>query len=401
MNPLFLAFPFLAALAYAQIPAAQPPFAYLPRMTDQGRIDAVEQCYRSNGKAVEAMVHESLKLLLTKQNADGSFGKSSFPLNTGLAVLAIVGDGKSIAPERKAALEKAVAWLKKKGEEYEGHMALIDEELENVRARDGNAIRVGPGILHIRSHPELTPNARRFWPRCDQPVVHAIVTQSLAEYVAVEGDATLKPLISKAVEIILDAQQDEGGWDEHFEKKGPPNMWTSAYQVKALRSAALIDLGGERLPKALAATAKFASDWSQKGRAGFLDERGDLWSGLLVAAAADKPNLKFTQNDVRTALRKAGIEKLDLFATDPKQRVVGPASLDNLMPAAMLFREGIADDCYSAVVRNLAKNHFPHHENPIQNDSGLTTYFIKDQEVAQFAIVVRALEAPFLFVWKK
>ena len=396
---------FLAVLLTAvRLADGATPEAFQTRMEVRLRMAAVERLSVGGGKQVESMLREGLELLADKQKPDGSFGESYHPLNTGLAVLAIVGAGKPTTPKEKTMLSSAVAWLKKYGEIYNGHLAMVDFELgKELLAKEPDrqlTLYSGSsgGVINIVSgHPELSPDAQRWWRQCYDPISHAIVCAALTEYSAVEGDDAVKPLVEKATKIILDAQQVNGGWNEHFERAGPANLWTSAFQVRALKSVMAAGFNVEPVKKAIASAGKYgAGDYVPKGGPKWLifkDKQSEIWDGLYLATANPASRSSLPQTAVKSSVDGWKGGDLNLYG----EHLVGIGRLDQFMPAIWQQREGIFKDCYSSLVRNLVKNRYPKTFVDVHIGQGLTSKMIYGHPVAQLSILLRALETPYLF----
>jgi hypothetical protein len=161
----------------------------------------------SGGKdASEKAVMAGLRWLKQNQGADGSWGPGNAPAMTGLAVLCFLGHGETPeAPEFGPTVKKALDWLLKKGNEFDGRMSLTKNAFGNVYE-------------------------------------HAIATYAMCEYYSMTKDERMADLIKKAVGHIVEGQAPDGGWQYGYAKGIDSDTSVSGWQIQALKAAHLTQL---------------------------------------------------------------------------------------------------------------------------------------------------------------
>ena len=161
----------------------------------------------SGGKdASEKAVMAGLRWLKQNQGADGSWGPAHAPAMTGLAVLCFLGHGETPeAPEFGPTVKKALDWLLKKGNEFDGRMSLTKNAFGNVYE-------------------------------------HAIATYAMCEYYSMTKDERMADLIKKAVGHIVEGQAPDGGWQYGYAKGIDSDTSVSGWQIQALKAAHLTQL---------------------------------------------------------------------------------------------------------------------------------------------------------------
>jgi len=129
----------------------------------------------------EYAVLKALRWLKAHQNEDGSWGEDPLqPSMTGLALLCFLGHGDDhLSAEFGACVRKAIEWLRG-NQDAEGFLA----------------------------------HGWRF------SYQHGIATYALGEAYAMTEVEVIRPVVKKAVEVILYGQTDEGGWYYGYSKGG-------------------------------------------------------------------------------------------------------------------------------------------------------------------------------------
>lgn len=197
-------------------PGVQPsgpqtvPAAMLARFSRQERAVAME---RNKMKSkTELAVLKGLGWLQKNQSADGSWGNANKGAMTGFALLCFLGHGETPASEQfGSTVRKGIDWLVKTGSAGDGRFATFNQ----------------PGVYE-----------------------HAIATYALAEYQIMTGDATVVPLLKKAVGYIVSGQGNGGGWIYSYDKSGD-DLSVSGWQIQALRAAHLSRLNIAGVDQAL------------------------------------------------------------------------------------------------------------------------------------------------------
>lgn len=183
LAPLFGLLALLAATASLPAPVQAAP--------DDVQMDA----------ATKKATAKALQWLAEKQNADGSWGESRYPHNTaitGFALLAFMSQGHVPGqglhgPE----VAKGCRFLLASSRESDGYL---------VGARGGNMY------------------------------CHGMATLALSQLWGMTGDEEIKPVLKKAITLIVGCQSREGGWRYQPNENGA-DISVTIMQVMALRAA--------------------------------------------------------------------------------------------------------------------------------------------------------------------
>jgi len=162
-----------------------------------GRAAALGQYGGRWAKYTEAAVIKALEWLKRNQAPDGSWGPNKFGM-TGLGLLTFLAHGETPASEKYGpTVEKAIRFL--------------------VGAQREDGAFAGGGDI--------------------EPYAHAIATYSVSEAYGVTRIPALKPVMDKAIEVILKGQQAGGGWDYKYAKQARRDTSVGGWQVQALKAA--------------------------------------------------------------------------------------------------------------------------------------------------------------------
>jgi squalene cyclase len=165
-------------------------FGLLLVRADDVRIDA----------EAKKSITRGLDWLARQQGADGSWSERAYPQNnaiTSFALLAFMSQGH--LPDRGP---------------YGKNVARGAQFLVRSAKRDGYLAGVGHGNMYC----------------------HAMSTLALAELWGMSGDEDTKPVLEKAVDLIVRSQNDEGGWRYDPAPTGA-DISVTIMQVMALRAA--------------------------------------------------------------------------------------------------------------------------------------------------------------------
>jgi squalene cyclase len=193
-NALFSLAACLALGSLSLIPAADEKKDPPKKSDDKVELDA----------ATKKATARALEWLASKQNSDGSWGESRFPHNTAItsfAMLAMMSQGHvpgqgQYGPE----VTKGCRFLLASSREKDGYL--------------GGTRATGNSGMYC----------------------HAMATLCLAELWGMTGDEEIKPVLKKAVELIIGAQSKEGGW-RYNPQPGDNDISVTIMQVMALRAA--------------------------------------------------------------------------------------------------------------------------------------------------------------------
>ena len=168
------------------------------------------------GSATEASVVKALDWLKTNQQADGSWGPNKVAL-TGLSLLTFLAHGEMTSSEDYGrTVEKAIRFLLSKQRE--------DGTFADVNTQAG-------------------------------PYEHGIATYAMCEAYGLTRVPVLKPVMEKAVQVILNGQQKGGGWDYKYGKSGRRDTSIAGWQIQALKAAHIAGAENSGIQEALAKAA--------------------------------------------------------------------------------------------------------------------------------------------------
>lgn len=163
-----------------------------------GRAAGLKSYAGSWGQYTELSVAKALEWLKKKQNPDGSWNPSKTAM-TGLALLTFLAHGETTSSEKYGqTVEKAIRFLISQ-QDAEGRFCKTDDQ---------------PG-----------------------PYAHGIATYAICEAYGLTRIPSLKPIMEKAVQIILNGQQPKGGWNYNYSKGARRDTSVAGWQVQALKSA--------------------------------------------------------------------------------------------------------------------------------------------------------------------
>lgn len=171
------------------------PAGYGSRTPD-GRLKGLEG-YAGGGYA-ETSVVKALEWLKRNQAPDGSWGPNK-PAMTGLGLLTFLAHGETLTSEAYGqTVAKALRFLMTQ-----------QDETGQFRSTDGQA----------------------------GPYVHAIATYAVSEAYGMMRIPELRPVMEKAVQVIVAGQQPGGGWDYRYAKGGRRDTSVAGWQIQALKAA--------------------------------------------------------------------------------------------------------------------------------------------------------------------
>ena len=168
-----------------------------------GRASSLREYGGQWGQYTEAAVLRALEWLKNRQNPDGSWKGRLDPDTvgyTGLAILTFLAHGETTASEKYGAtVEKGIRYLMSRQEENGAFFKKFD----------------GSGPVYAQ----------------------AIATYALSEAYGLTRIPALKPVMDKAVKVLLDGQQAKGGWDYSYAKGARRDTSVTGWHVQALKAA--------------------------------------------------------------------------------------------------------------------------------------------------------------------
>ncbi|MBU1694284.1 MAG: terpene cyclase/mutase family protein [Verrucomicrobia bacterium] len=188
-----------------------------------GRASSLREYGGQWGQYTEAAVLRALEWLKNRQAPDGSWKGRLDPDTvgyTGLAILTFLAHGETTASEKYGAtVEKGLRYLMGRQEENGSFMKKID----------------GSGPVYAQ----------------------AIATYALSEAYGLTRIPALKPVMEKAVKVLIDGQQARGGWDYSYAKGARRDTSVTGWHVQALKAAYI---AGAETPGIREALEKAAAD---------------------------------------------------------------------------------------------------------------------------------------------
>ena len=80
---------------------------------------------------------------------------------------------------------------------------------------------------------------------------HAIAAYALAESYSMTRIVMLKDPAERAIQVIIDGQQDNGRWDYNYSKGDRSDISVTGWQVQASKAAKIAELGNPDLQRSL------------------------------------------------------------------------------------------------------------------------------------------------------
>jgi len=216
--------------------------------------------------ATEAAVMNALRWLQAQQGKDGAWGKELQPAMTAFALLAFLGHGETIAsPDFGDSVERALEWF--------------------VKNQETNGFFSG-GDGHQYSF--------------------VVAAYALSEACALMDLPTVKPVLSKALDVIIKGQNPKGLWNYECVPGDRNDTCYSVWCAQALATAHMAGLGNERIEAAMRrAVPGFKANAHSDGGFGYC-EPGTKYAavGVWSLEMLGVPN----DPDIRKALGVAGRE---------------------------------------------------------------------------------------------
>jgi hypothetical protein len=150
------------------------------------------------GQYTESAVIKALEWLKKKQAADGSWGPNK-PAMTGLAILTFLAHGETTSSDKYGpTVEKGIRFL-------------VSQQNEAGE------------FLDVKNNPG--------------PYGHAIATYAISEAYGLTRIPSLKPVMEKAISVVVAGQQAKGGWNYAYDHGSRRDTSVAGWQVQALKSA--------------------------------------------------------------------------------------------------------------------------------------------------------------------
>lgn len=203
-----------------------------------GRDGALASYGGAWGRYTEAAVIRALEWLKKNQSTDGSWGPNKIAM-TGLGLLTFLSHGETTSSEKYGqTVEKALRFL------------LTQQDDKGVFTQGAGQEGSDPAVY-----------------------AHGIATYAVSEAYGLTRIPSLKPVMERAVQSILDGQQTAGGWNYRFSKTARRDTSVSGWMIQALKSASIAGAENEGIRGALEKAAgdlKSAQNMDT-GRFGYTD----------------------------------------------------------------------------------------------------------------------------------
>jgi hypothetical protein len=207
----------------------------------KGGRDKALQSY-GGSTATEDAVMKALRWLKAHQHADGYWNGVRAPY-TGLALLAFLAHGETpVSPEFGPTVEKAIRWL------------MTQQNSAGSFSSDSYG--------------------------------HAICTYALAESFAMTKIMSIREATEKGLRVIMDGQQDDGGWFYRYEKDKKWDLSVMGWQIQALKAAKMGGLDTPEIERSLEQATRAVQmsyhsareTFCYQGAPGVADSGGAMWS---------------------------------------------------------------------------------------------------------------------------
>ena len=215
-----------------------------------GREGALRSYAGQWGQFTESAVIKALEWLKRNQSPDGSWGPNKTAM-TGLGLLTFLAHGETTSSEKYGeTVEKAMRFLISQ-QDAEGRFCKTDNQ---------------PG-----------------------PYAHGIASYAISEAYGLTRIPSLKPVMEKAIQIIINGQQPKGGWDYNYSKGARRDSSVGAWQIQALKAAYIAGAENRGLKEAMdkaVEDVKSVHD-AETGRFRYTDDkshRTDSITGLCILA---------------------------------------------------------------------------------------------------------------------
>ncbi len=172
--------------------------------TAAGRAARLKQYGGRWGELTEASVQKALEWLKKNQNPDGSWdhGARSPAAMTGLGLLTFLAHGETVSSEKYGqTVEKAIRWL-------------VNDMQPNGMFK---GVGTGNGTVYAQ----------------------AIAAYAMSEAYAMTRIPDIKPVMDKAIQVIIDGQQARGGWDYQYKKESRRDTSIAGFNIQGLKAALL------------------------------------------------------------------------------------------------------------------------------------------------------------------
>ena len=177
------------------------------------------------GQYAEAAVLRALEWLRINQNPDGSWGTNDKEAYAGLAILTYLAHGETTASEKYGpTVEKAIRYL----------VARQNDKGEFLRTENSGGV-----------------------------YGHAICSYAISEAYSMTRIPSLKPVMERAIQVLIDGQKPHGGYIMYTFSKGDNNRWDvslTGFCAQALKAAFIAGAENAQLKPTIENVVKFYKD---------------------------------------------------------------------------------------------------------------------------------------------
>jgi len=244
-----------------------------------GRKAMLKQYAGRWGEYTEAAVIKALRWLKKNQNKDGSWGPNKTAM-TGLGLLTFLAHGETTSSEEFGEpVEKAIKYLVSKQDET-GRFCKTETQ---------------PG-----------------------PYAHGMAAYAISEAYGLTRIPALKPVMEKAIQVIIDGQQGKGGWNYDYDRGPRRDTSVSGWQIQALKAAYLAgasnpDVIKKHMQKSIADL--MSAHNAESGKFGYTDKSGGTDGVSAIGILCLQLLGKGKDKEVRQALQ--ALKSADCSWDDP------------------------------------------------------------------------------------
>jgi hypothetical protein len=231
-----------------------------------GRKAMLNQYAGKWGKYTEQAVVRALEWLKANQKSDGSWSPNKTAM-TGLGLLTFLAHGETTSSEDYGeVVEKAIKYLVSRQDD-EGRFCKTDTQ--------------------------------------QGPYAHGIATYAISEAYGLTRIPALKPVMEKAVQVLLDGQQSGGGWNYKYDNGPRRDTSVAGWQIQALKAAYLAGAENKGVKDAMdkAIVDLLSVHNAESGRFGYTDKGYGTDGVNAIGALCLQLMGKGEEKEVRQALQ--------------------------------------------------------------------------------------------------
>ncbi len=213
----------------------------------EGRAASIRAYGGRWGEYAEVAVRRALAWLVANQNADGSWGQSDREAMTGLGILTFLAHGETPAStEYGRTVERAIRYL----------------------------------VARQNEHGEFTGTDTT-----GGTYAQAIAVYAISEAYGMTRIPSLKPVMEKGIQVILDGQQSKGGFDYRFAKGNRRDTSLGGWCCQAMKAAYIAGASNPGLAEAMERAVQDMKSVQREDGRFFYTDRGSHTTHSITAVA--------------------------------------------------------------------------------------------------------------------